>query len=95
MKYTCAQLTTNTGALQAWRFKIGKVEDPECRHCGLAAETGDHLVLPMRSGRNSAKRSGSKRKPRRGSDGTGNISAVVTGLSKRRMQKACLRCEIW
>src|SRR5258705_118333 len=34
-----SQLRTNKGALQAWRFKIGK------GHCGLAAETGDHLVF--------------------------------------------------
>ena len=40
-----SQLRTNKGALQAWRFKIGKAEDPKCRHCGLAAETGDHLVF--------------------------------------------------
>ena len=32
-------------ALQAWHHKIGKAESPECRHCGKAAETGDHLVF--------------------------------------------------
>ena len=33
------------GALQAWRYKIGKAESPKCRHCGKVAETGDHLVF--------------------------------------------------
>ena len=53
---TYSQLRTNKGALQAWRYKIGKAESPECRHCGKAespecrhcgkaAETGDHLVF--------------------------------------------------
>ena len=42
---TYSQLRTNKGALQAWRYKIGKAESPECRHCGKAAETGDRLVF--------------------------------------------------
>ena len=40
-----SQLRTNKGALQAWKFKIQKAENPDCRHCGKAAETGDHLVF--------------------------------------------------
>ena len=40
-----SQLRTNKGALQAWKFKLGKVEDPQCRYCGKAVETGDHLVF--------------------------------------------------
>ena len=40
-----SQLRTNKGALQAWRYKIGKAESPECRQCGKAAESGDHLVF--------------------------------------------------
>lgn len=43
---TYSQLRTNKGALQAWKFKIDEyIEDPECRNCGKAAETGDHLVF--------------------------------------------------
>ena len=40
-----SQFRTIKGALQAWRFKIGKAESPQCRHRGKAAETGDHLVF--------------------------------------------------
>ena len=43
---TYPQLRTNKGALQSWRFKIGKVEDPGCRHCGEEfVETGDHITF--------------------------------------------------
>ena len=43
---TYSQLRTNKGALQSWRFKIGKAEDPGCRHCGEGlAETGDHITF--------------------------------------------------
>ena len=40
-----SQLRTNKRALQAWKFKIQKAENPDCRHCEKAAETGDHLVF--------------------------------------------------
>ena len=37
-------LRTNKGALQSYRWKCGSAEDPECRDCGKAADTGEHLV---------------------------------------------------
>ena len=39
---TYTQLRTNRGALRAWKFKIGKDDSPQCRHCGEGDETGDH-----------------------------------------------------
>ena len=41
---TYSQLGTNKGALQSYRCKCWSAEDPECRHCGKAADTGKHLV---------------------------------------------------
>ena len=46
---TYSQLRTNKGALQSWRYKIGKAEDPGCRHCGEGGEeTGDHIMFECR-----------------------------------------------
>ena len=42
---TYTQLRTNRGALRAWKFKIGKDDSPQCRHCGEGDETGDHLMF--------------------------------------------------
>ena len=43
---TYSQLRTNKGALQSWKFKLGKVEDPRCRYCeDDEAETGDHIMF--------------------------------------------------
>jgi len=39
------QCRTGKGNLQAWRHKIGKAEDPECRKYGRYAETGKHVAL--------------------------------------------------
>ena len=46
---TYSQLRTNKGALQSWKYKIGKAEDPGCRHCREGrAETGDHIMFECR-----------------------------------------------
>ena len=42
---TYTQLRTNRGALRACKFKIGKDDSPQCRHCGEGDETGDHLMF--------------------------------------------------
>ena len=34
-----------TGDIQAWRYKLGKVESPACRKCGVTEETGSHVVF--------------------------------------------------
>jgi len=39
------QCRTGKGNLQAWRHKIGKTDNPECRKCGKHAETGKHVAL--------------------------------------------------
>jgi len=44
-RVTYIQCRTRKGNLQAWRHKIGKTEDPECRKCGRYAETGRHIAL--------------------------------------------------
>ena len=75
-----SQLRTNKGALQAWRFKIGKAEGPGCRYCGNAVETRDHLVLRARNGGSCVKRS---EKPRRRGGGIGKISTAATRSSTR------------
>ena len=38
---TYCQLRTNKGAIHVWKFKMGKTEDPGCRHCGKGTETGE------------------------------------------------------
>ena len=74
-----SQLRTNKGALQAWRYKIGKAESPECRHCRKAAETGITRFLFAKSGGSCGERFGWRRKPRRGGGVIGKISTVETG----------------
>jgi len=36
---------TGKGNLKAWRHKIGKTENSQCRKCGRYAETGKHVAL--------------------------------------------------
>ena len=46
---TYSQLRTNKGALQSWKHRIEKAEDPGCRYCeGDEAETGDHIMFKYR-----------------------------------------------
>ena len=45
------QCCTGKGNLQAWRHKIGKSDDPECRKCGRYAETGKHVALVCMHGK--------------------------------------------
>ena len=43
---TYSQLQTNKGALQSWKHRIGKAEDPGCRYCKEdEVETGDHIMF--------------------------------------------------
>ena len=79
------------GALQAWRYKIGKAESPECRYWGKVAETEDHLVFVCEEWR-ELRREIWKRKPRRGGGEIGKISTAETGQSKRRTHRASLWC---
>jgi len=44
-RVTYIQCRTGKGNLQAWRHKIGKIDNPECRKCGKYAETGKHVAL--------------------------------------------------
>jgi len=39
------QCGTGKGHLQAWRNKMGKTDNSECRKCGRYAETGKHVAL--------------------------------------------------
>ena len=45
MATTYSHLRTNKGNLQAWRYRIGKVESPLCRFCNQGEETGEHIVF--------------------------------------------------
>src|SRR5258706_9698139 len=42
---TYTHLRTKKGALRGWKYKIGKDDSPQCRHCGEGEETGDHLMF--------------------------------------------------
>ena len=87
------QLRTIQGALQAWRFQIGKAEVSECRHCSKVAETGDHLVFAC--GKWEEFRKESRKKPRRGSGGIGKILIAAAESSRRRMQRESSLYETW
>jgi len=50
------QCRTGKGNLQAWRHKIGKAENPECRKCGRYAETGKHVALVCTHGEDVGRR---------------------------------------
>ena len=52
------QCRTGKGNLQAWRHKIGKADDPECRKCGRYAETGKHVALVCTHGEEIGRRWG-------------------------------------
>ena len=52
------QCRTGKGNLQAWRHKIGKADDPECRKCGRYAETGKHVALVSTHGEDIGRRWG-------------------------------------
>jgi len=52
------QCRTGKGNLQAWRHKIGKSDDPECRKCGRYAETGKHVALVCTHGEEIGRRWG-------------------------------------
>jgi len=39
-RVACVQCRTGRGNLQAWRHKIGKAENSECRKCGIYVEIG-------------------------------------------------------
>jgi len=42
--------------LQAWRHKIGKAENSECRKCKKYAETGKHVALVCTHGEDIGRR---------------------------------------
>jgi len=50
------QCCTGKGNLQAWRHKIRKTDDPECRKCGRYAETGKHIALVCTHGEDIGRR---------------------------------------
>jgi len=50
------QCRTGKGNLQAWRHKIGKTDDPECRKCGRYVETGKHVALVCMHGEDIGRR---------------------------------------
>jgi len=52
------QYRTGKGNLQAWRHKIGKADNPECRKCGRYAETGKHVALVCTHGEDKGRRWG-------------------------------------
>ena len=80
-----SQLRTNKGALQAWKVKIGKAEDTQCRHCGKAVETGDHLVFTCKKWDTLRKEVWIEQ------EGTGVIGRIWTAAARllmRRMRMA-------
>jgi len=50
------QCRTGKGNLQAWCYKVGKTDDPECRKCGRYAETGKHVALVCTHGEDIGRR---------------------------------------
>jgi len=50
------QCRTGKGNLQAWRHKIGKAENSECRKCKRYAETGKHVALVCTHGEDIGRR---------------------------------------
>ena len=50
------QCRTGKGNLQAWRHKIGKAENSECRKCKRYAETGKYVALVCTHGEDIGRR---------------------------------------
>jgi len=50
------QCRTGKGNLEAWRHKIGRAENSECRKCGRYAETGKHVALVCTHGEDIGRR---------------------------------------
>jgi len=85
------QCRTGKGNLQAWRHKIGKAENPECRKCRIYAETGKHVALVCTHGEEIGRRWGTwedmddrVRWARKEKDGEGfyTVDLVETFFSK-------------
>jgi len=55
-RVTYVQSCTGKGNLQAWRHKIGKIDNPECQMCGKYAETGRHIALVCTHGEDVGRR---------------------------------------
>jgi len=55
-RVTYVQCRTGKGNLQAWRHKIRKIDNPECRKCGKYAETGKHIALVCTHGEDVGRR---------------------------------------
>ena len=54
---TYSQLRTNKGALQSWKYRIGRAEDPRCRYCeDDEVEMGDHIVFECKKWDNLRKK---------------------------------------
>jgi len=71
------QWRTGKGNLQAWRHKIGKSDDPECRKYRRYAETGKHVALVCTHGEDIGWRGG-----------RGRIWMIERGgLRRRRMPR--------
>jgi len=50
------QCRTGKSNLKAWRYKIAKAENSECRKCGRYTETGKHVALVYTHGEDIGRR---------------------------------------
>ena len=82
---TYSQLRTNKGALQSWKHRIGRAEDPRCRYCkDSEAETGDYIIFRCKKWDNLRKKVWNTRC---GVGRAGRTWTAATGQSRRRMRR--------